>query len=398
MAISDITKIMAMYNPPSDFDQDGWKKAFDISNAFAATSEKHRANRENLATSDWRVQNMNNGYQTGIEKNNLSIAELQRQYGNALATDPSAIQATIAKNNHAVTGYDMGRDSLQGQQEYLQLKQKYAFNADGSPRTEPEMYQAMLADGVTPQSPYAVSNFWQASNQARGNKQALLDKILQSAEEVIIDPATGERKRTGSIRQDMLQHGLNNYIATGLLTKGDAEQLTNQLFPFSPTHSLLPAGLSIGGGLAPQLEKLNHAQPTQVVPYAEGFSPPDQAIPYARSNLSAITAQSIEPNVASDGIDYQGKYGITDRDMQLVTEFQNATGLDLDSALKKLSSVFYARQHGYLSPQEAISGIRHQIASAREAANRHQLLRDKLPEIQKRVNLNDLDLIGYTLK
>lgn len=280
MAISDITKMMAMYNPPSDFDKDGWKKAFDISNAFADTSEKHRANRENLATSDWRVQNMNNGYQTGIEKNNLDIAELQRQYGNALATDPSAIQATIAKNNYAVTGYDMGRDSLQGQQEYLQLKQKYAFNADGSPRTEPEMYQAMLADGVTPQSPYAVSNFWQASNQARGNKQALLDKILQSAEEVIIDPATGERKRTGRISQDMLQHGLNNYIATGLLTKGDAEQLTNQLFHFSSTHSLLPAGLSIGSGLAPQLEKLNHAQPTQVVPYAEGFSPPDQAIPY----------------------------------------------------------------------------------------------------------------------
>lgn len=144
-----------MYNPPSDFDKDGWKKAFDISNAFAYTSEKHRANRENLATSDWRVQNVNNGYQTGIEKNNLNIAELQRQYGNALATDPSAIQATIAKNNYDGFNSNINLEKLRGTDELARIEAKYRYDPLGRIRDDETVRNLALQNGDLT-APYAI--------------------------------------------------------------------------------------------------------------------------------------------------------------------------------------------------------------------------------------------------
>lgn len=121
MSIADIFKIQTAYNTNGTFnDQTNWQDAFKIANAFADTSEKHRANRENLATSDWRTAYQNNFYDTGIKQNNLKVADLQRLYNNALQTDPSQIESTIAQNNFAKTRADLDKQGLQGQHEAQQ--------------------------------------------------------------------------------------------------------------------------------------------------------------------------------------------------------------------------------------------------------------------------------------
>lgn len=72
MSISTIGQAMGLYAQPSEFDQNAWKQAFDIANGFAESSEAQRRNRENLATSEWRVAALN-------AKNQANIAESQNQ-------------------------------------------------------------------------------------------------------------------------------------------------------------------------------------------------------------------------------------------------------------------------------------------------------------------------------
>lgn len=81
MAISDINKAMGLYAQPSEFDQNAWKTAFDMADRFAQTSEKHRANRENLDTSIWRValQNATNQAGAAEQQNKLTQANAMQQ-------------------------------------------------------------------------------------------------------------------------------------------------------------------------------------------------------------------------------------------------------------------------------------------------------------------------------
>ncbi|MGX2968696.1 hypothetical protein ACWIVU_01040 [Ursidibacter arcticus] len=173
MAISDINKAMAYYAQPSTYDQNAWKTAFDISNAFAETSEKHRQNRENLATSDWRVAYQNNNFETGIGKNNISLADLRRVYNNALQTDPSQVASTIANNNYNTTNHNLNTQKLQGEDQRIQIEAKYRYDPLGRMRTDEEVYNL------------AVQNGDLTSNYAKANSQQALQKYYTDTASVI---------------------------------------------------------------------------------------------------------------------------------------------------------------------------------------------------------------------
>lgn len=82
MSVADIFKLQTGYNLHDKFnDQTNWQDAFKIANSFAETSEKHRANQENLATSDWRVdmQNALNKAKTEEQKLAFNTAQAKNQ-------------------------------------------------------------------------------------------------------------------------------------------------------------------------------------------------------------------------------------------------------------------------------------------------------------------------------
>lgn len=135
MAISDISKAMALYAQPSEFDQSAWKKSFDIANAFADMSEKHRANRENLATEDWRVAYLKNNYDTGIVKNN-----------------------TETQRNHILQEQEAGAD------EWAKVVAEYGYDPAGRLRNSEEIVNLARADGKL-LNPYAIN----AANAQLGN-------------------------------------------------------------------------------------------------------------------------------------------------------------------------------------------------------------------------------------
>ncbi|MGX3066025.1 hypothetical protein [Ursidibacter arcticus] len=173
MAISDINKAMAYYAQPSAYDQNAWKTAFDISNAFAETSEKHRQNRENLATSDWRVAYQNNNFETGIGKNNISLADLRRVYNNALQTDPSQVASTIANNNYNTTNHNLNTQKLQGEDQRIQIEAKYRYDPLGRMRSDEEVHNLALQNGDL------------TSNYAKANLQQVLQKYYTDTASVI---------------------------------------------------------------------------------------------------------------------------------------------------------------------------------------------------------------------
>lgn len=148
MAISDINKAMALYAQPTQFDQNAWKTAFDIANAFTnaennrtVANENARKHQENLATSDWRVKFQNNEYQTGIGTNNVKLADLKRLYNNALQTDPSSIAATISQNQLNQAKNLNGITEQQGIAQWNSLAPKLLVDEFGRPRINEQIFQ-----------------------------------------------------------------------------------------------------------------------------------------------------------------------------------------------------------------------------------------------------------------
>lgn len=284
MAISDINRAMSAMAQPTEFDQSAWKKAFDIANAFNTASNnainyadnalKHN---ENLATSDWRTAYKNNGYEQGIKQNGLKTADLQRLYSNALKTDPSLIQATIAQNNFATTGSTIANKEALGQEQLMGLVNQHGFNADGTAKTLPETWQAMQSAGVDMNNPYVASHFWKAGNQQRQNVQGVLDNVLRNSFGTATDPL-GNTVSTGQIDQNRLGQQLNLAIATGQISQEQADGLISQLYPTYPnaTSATAPASyMPAIGWLANQLASFATGN-MQVVPYATGYVPPQR--------------------------------------------------------------------------------------------------------------------------
>lgn len=147
MAISDINKTMALYAQPTQFDQNAWKTAFDIANAFTnaennrtVANENARKHQENLATSDWRVKFQNNEYQTGIGTNNVKLADLKRLYNNALQTDPSSIAATISQNQLNQAKNLNGITEQQGIAQWNNLAPELLVDENGRARTAEQVF------------------------------------------------------------------------------------------------------------------------------------------------------------------------------------------------------------------------------------------------------------------
>lgn len=299
MAISEINRAMSAMAQPTEFDQSAWKKAFDISNAFNTASNnainyadnalKHN---ENLATSDWRTAYKNNGYEQGIKQNGLKTADLQRLYSNALKTDPSLIQATIAQNNFATTGSTIANKEALGQEQLMGLLHQHGFNTDGTAKTLPETWQAMQSAGVDMNNPYVASHFWKAGNQQRQNVQGVLDNVLRNSFGTVTDPL-GNVVSTGQIDQNKLGQQLNLAIATGQISQEQADGLIRQLYPKTPnttSATALPTPMSFVpaiGGFSSQLANLT-PENTQTIPYAIGYTPPPFMLQYGAETMPSM--------------------------------------------------------------------------------------------------------------
>lgn len=300
MAISDINKAMGLYAQPSEFDQNAWKTAFDMADRFAQASEKHRANVENLATQDARLRHQNWEFLNKEKVGDLNYLDKQRQYNNALQTDPSNIQATIAGNQYTTTSSDIARQGLLGQQELTQKLSQYALNPDGTYRSLPEAYSAMIAAGEK-LSPEAFSSVYQSGMQQRTNEQAALQGIMANSMETTTD-ALGNIVSTGYLDPRLLEQKLNQAVATGGIRQATADAFRGQLFPASPTTAQ-PQGmvtpLSPAQTFAGQLSQTNQRFQPIAVPFAAGNAPvmatvpPVTATPVQNTEVAAQPASTV---------------------------------------------------------------------------------------------------------
>lgn len=306
MAISDINRAMAAYSQPSEFDQNAWKTAFDIANGFTnAEHNRTRANdaarayQENMATSANRVNYMNWDFGNKQAMGDLKLADTRRLYQNALQTDPSAVQATIAQNHYSTTSNNVANQSLQGNQEAQQIYAKYAFDANGKPRTWNEIYQTAQADGVTPQNMYAITPFSQAALQARANQQAALIGLANNSMGTTVD-ATGNVVSTGKIDPAAFDARANQMIATGQVSKEDVERFRATIFPPQTSQ---PA-------ISPQtqqtfMQMYQALPPSIIAPYAVGNVPLNSVQPQAVGNNQVTQGQprlnelGLNPNYAT---------------------------------------------------------------------------------------------------
>lgn len=131
MAISDINRAMAAYSQPSEFDRTAWKTAYDIANGLTgAENNRITANRNQL------------GYVNAL-----------RQYQNALQTDPSSIEATVAQNLYNQANYGINTETLQGADELAKAQARYAYDPTGRLRNPEEIAQLAYQNNAL-QSPY----------------------------------------------------------------------------------------------------------------------------------------------------------------------------------------------------------------------------------------------------
>lgn len=118
MAISDINKTMALYAQPTQFDQNAWKTAFDIANAFT-NAENNRIT---------------------TEANKVKTEDLKRLYHNALQTDPSAIASTISQNQLNQAKNLNGITEQQGIAQWNSLAPKLLVDENGRVRTAEQVF------------------------------------------------------------------------------------------------------------------------------------------------------------------------------------------------------------------------------------------------------------------
>lgn len=313
MAISDINKLMAMYTQPTEFDQNAWKTAFDISNAFTNANnnrtladENARKLRENLATEDWRT-----AYQKAdfLDRTNQANWNVTTRDG----TQQGAINSTNALNSYNTLQYQTGEKALLGQNELLELRAQF-----GKPgETQMEFYNRLPEEVRKTVSPYAYYSFDNAAAQDRARKDALMQGVLQSAEKMAYDPLTNERVRTGQYDSNLLDFGLNKLIASGTINKEEAEALRKKVMPVDLAAYTIPKlDLSVPFGQLPQ-------QPQQIVPYALGVMPTNSSI----IPTTQATTTTTLPR------------GFTDNDVALVSQLSSATGIAPQVLMAKYSNV-----------------------------------------------------------
>lgn len=393
MAISDINKAMGLYAQPSEFDQNAWKTAFDMADRFAQTSEKHRANVENLATQDARLQHQNWEFLNKEKTGDLNYLDKQRQYNNALQTDPSNIQATIAGNQYSTTSSDIARQGLLGQQELTQKLSQYALNPDGTYRSLPEAYAAMTGAGEK-LSPYAFSSVYQAGMQQRTNEQAALEGIAANSMETTTD-ALGNIVPTGRIDPSLFEQKLNQAVATGGIRQATADAFKNQLFPAIPTTSTAqPQGMitpAQAQSFSEQFSQINQRLQPITVPFAVGNTPVMATVPPVTAtpvqNTEVVMDKSIEPN------NIIGQYNVDSSIIPLIKQLAEVRGLPYEQVLKDNAARFNLVNTGYLAWPELQKYIQRDIDNERNWKQLRQVTKP-MQEQGYRILQNDPNYIG----
>lgn len=383
MAISDINKMMAMYAQPTEFDQNAWKKAFDIANAFTGAensrtiaNENARKHQENLATQDWRVKFQNNEYETGIGTNNVNLADLQRRYSNALQTDPSSIQSTIAQNNFNTTQYKIGEQGILGQHEAAKLVARYGFDKNGNAVALPQVFKNATADGYNPTNPYATSSFYQAGNQERANQQALSLGIANNSMGTTID-AAGNVVSTGQIDPQKLTNNLNMMVATGMITKEQADNLRKG-FSIEVPHQEIK-----------RFQPILNPQPQIISPYRLDAQP-QQTVNTSTAFVQPVVTEQAQ-NSQPTQIDYVSMYGVSQPTLDLIKRQAALNNMDIQEALKQNASRLALAKNGQIS-QEALNAF---ILRNIEDEMRSRAIRTKADEISRSLDPNIFGEASY---
>lgn len=358
MAISDINKAMALYAQPTQFDQRAWKTAFDIANAFT-NAENNR---------------------TVAEANKVKAEDLKRLYSNALQTDPSAIQSTIAQNNFNTTQYKIGEQGILGQDEAAKLVARYGFDKNGNAVALPQVFKNATADGYNPTNPYATSSFYQAGNQERANQQALYLGIANNSMGTTID-AAGNVVSTGQIDPQKLTNNLNMMVATGMITKEQADNL-HKGFSIEVPHQEIK-----------RFQSILNPQPQIIFPYRLDAQPAQNT---TNTAIPQVATQTVQPAIPPQ-VDLRKAYNLSDEDMKLVQQAQSIGGLNEQEAINRLSAAFTLRSLGHLAGERfnrQISSILAQLKQEKENAERHQRLQQQtMPVIPQPLN-NIPDVFG----
>ena len=354
MAISDINKMMAMYAQPTEFDQNAWKNAFDIANAFT-NAENNR---------------------TVAEANKVKTEDLKRLYSNALQTDPSSIQSTIAQNNFNTTQYKIGEQGILGQDEMIKALQSYGINPDGTARTIPEAYAAMQADGKNLVNPYALSNVWQAGNQERANQQALYLGIANNSMGTTID-AAGNVVSTGQIDPQKLTNNLNMMVATGMITKEQADNLRKG-FSIEVPHQEIK-----------RFQSIFNPQPQIISPYRLDAQP-QQTVKTSTAFVHPVVTEQAQ-NAQPAQIDYVSMYGVSQPTLDLIKRQAALNNMDVQEALKQNASRLALAKNGQIS-QEALNAF---ILRNIEDEMRVRAARAKADEISRRMDPNIFSEANY---
>lgn len=373
MAISDINKAMALYAQPSEFDQNAWKTAFDMADRFAQASEKHRANVENLATQEARINHANWDFMNKERMGNLEYQDNQRKYNNALQTDPSTIAATIAGNQYATTKAGIAQQALQGEHNLTQLLPKYAVNQDGSFRTLQEAYNAAVAAGEKV-DPYAFAKAYEAGMAAQNAQRDLGYQLIQDSRRTGVDPVTGRTIYTGGYSPELFDSRANAMIATGLMSKAQIENYRRQLFQSQPAQNMPnTTGVSLLNPNAPFHEQLAAMQSKVVNPYVFGVDYEPKA-----STTSATTAVSAQPKY-----DYNQAYSLTEQDAPYIQQVQQALGVTPEFATQLLRGVFVGRRNGLVDPNDLPAQVQRVIDIQKLARNQKQWQQQNQPAIDE---------------
>ncbi|MDC2824620.1 hypothetical protein PHA51_01015 [Rodentibacter pneumotropicus] len=369
MAISDINKMMAMYTQPTEFDQNAWKTAFDISNAFTNANndrtladENARKLRENLATEDWRT-----AYQKAdfLDRKNLANWNVTTRD----ATQQGAIDATKAMNSYNTTQHDVGNKALLGQNELVELRAKF-----GKPgESQMEFYERLPEEVRKTVSPYAYYGFDNAVAQDRARKEALMQGVLQAAEKMSYDPITKERVRSGQYDSNLLDFGLNKLIASGAMNKEEAEALRKKVMHVDLAAYTIPKlDLSVPFGQLPQ-------QPQQVASPYRLDAQPTNTIPPVNQPILA------QPQMGQEtSIEYVSKYGVSQPTLDLIQQQAALNNVGLQEMLRQNASRLALVKNGALSQEELNKYIQRDIDDAR----RKMAARAKAEEMMKNLDPN----------
>lgn len=226
MSVQDIFKIQTAYNQNGTFnDQVDWQDAFKIADGFQKSASlgakaqedwrKYYANRDthdtfvaaqnavnrytennanwNTVFNDSTMQNKINytNWDYGNKQlvGNLNFLDQNRKYENALQTDPSQIQSTIAQNNFNAANYGFQHSQLDGSNQLLLAQQE--MQKQGILPTL-ENIEAYMKQNPTKFNQHAFGALTQQV-VARENqhKKGFSDAVAMATED-IIDPLTGQ--------------------------------------------------------------------------------------------------------------------------------------------------------------------------------------------------------------